>query len=56
VDQSEKKAGADTGAQAPSPEQPVETCEICGSTELEEIRCKVICRNCRTILRTCSDL
>jgi hypothetical protein len=31
-------------------------CDICGSTELEEIRCKIICRNCHTILSTCSDL
>ena len=33
-----------------------ETCDVCGSTDLMEIRCKVVCRNCRTILRTCSDL
>jgi hypothetical protein len=31
-------------------------CDICGSTDLAEIRCKVICRNCRTILQSCADL
>lgn len=33
-----------------------ECCDICGSRDLAELRCKVICRNCHTILRTCSDL
>lgn len=31
-------------------------CDVCGSTDLAEIRCKVICRNCRTILQSCADL
>ena len=31
-------------------------CDVCGSAELDEIRCKVICRNCRTILQSCADL
>jgi hypothetical protein len=31
-------------------------CDVCGSSELAEIRCKVICRNCRTILKSCADL
>jgi hypothetical protein len=35
---------------------PAETCDVCGSADIVEIRCKYICRNCRTILRTCSDL
>ena len=32
------------------------TCDICGSTDVQEIRCKVICRNCGTILQSCADL
>ena len=39
-----------------TPGADAETCDVCGSTDLAEIRCKVICRNCHTILRTCSDL
>ena len=35
---------------------PSETCDVCGSADLREIRCKVICGNCRTILRSCADL
>jgi hypothetical protein len=31
-------------------------CDVCGSVDLTEIRCKVICRNCRTILQSCADL
>ena len=33
-----------------------EVCDVCGSTEIVEIKCKVVCRNCGTILRSCSDL
>lgn len=44
---------------APAPSasaDPDAVCEICGSTKLAEIRCKTICLNCHTILKTCSDL
>jgi rubredoxin len=33
----------------------VEVCDVCGSTNVEEIKCKLICRNCGTILRSCAD-
>ena len=33
-----------------------EACEVCGSTNVKEIRCKLICQNCGTILRSCADL
>jgi transcription initiation factor TFIIIB Brf1 subunit/transcription initiation factor TFIIB len=33
-----------------------EVCEICGSTNVKEIKCKLICQNCGTILRSCADL
>jgi hypothetical protein len=34
----------------------IEVCDVCGSTETRQFKCKVICLNCGTILRTCSDL
>ena len=33
----------------------VEVCDVCGSTNIKEIKCKVICLNCGTILKTCAD-
>ncbi len=33
-----------------------EVCDVCGSSNLLSIKCKVVCRNCGTILRSCSDL
>lgn len=33
-----------------------EVCEVCGSTNVKEIKCKLICQNCGTILRSCADL
>jgi hypothetical protein len=33
-----------------------EPCEICGAREVLWLRCKLICRNCQTILKTCADL
>jgi hypothetical protein len=33
-----------------------DVCEVCGSSDVKEIKCKVICQNCGTILRTCADL
>jgi hypothetical protein len=35
---------------------PADVCEVCGSTNVKEIKCKVVCLNCGTILKTCSDL
>ena len=34
----------------------VDVCDVCGSTNVREIKCKVVCLNCGTILKTCSDL
>lgn len=43
-----------------SPESPLpvehSSCPVCGATSLQEIRCKVICLNCRTIVQSCADL
>ncbi len=33
-----------------------ESCVVCGSTDLREVKCKTICGNCGTILRSCADL
>lgn len=33
-----------------------DTCPVCGSDRVAEIRCKVICQNCKTILQSCADL
>jgi hypothetical protein len=33
-----------------------EACDLCGATALVERKCKVICMNCGSILRTCADL
>jgi hypothetical protein len=33
-----------------------EVCDVCGSTNVKEIKCKLICQNCGTILRSCADL
>ncbi|HEV2180052.1 MAG TPA: hypothetical protein VGR59_07010 [Gemmatimonadaceae bacterium] len=38
----------------PAPELP--SCDICGSTDLAWLRCKLICNQCHTILMTCGDL
>ena len=35
---------------------PVEVCDVCGSTDIKEIKCKLICQNCGTILKSCADL
>ncbi len=33
-----------------------DVCDVCGFAQLVQIKCKVQCRNCGTILRSCSDL
>jgi hypothetical protein len=38
------------------PRPPRETCDVCGSDALYELKCKVVCRNCRNIVRSCADL
>jgi hypothetical protein len=35
---------------------PGEVCDICGSSQVKEIKCKLICQNCGTILKSCADL
>jgi len=33
-----------------------DVCDVCGSANVQEIKCKLICGNCGTILRSCADL
>ena len=35
---------------------PSEVCDHCGSTDVEWVKCKMICRNCRQINKSCADL
>jgi hypothetical protein len=35
---------------------PAEVCDVCGSSDIKEIKCKVVCQNCGTILKSCADL
>ena len=45
------------GAARPTGVQPDgESCEICGSQRLTWRSCKLICSNCRSILKSCADL
>jgi hypothetical protein len=51
--------GPEPAAPAPVPEAAApdeEACELCGSTSTEWRRCKLVCLNCRQILRSCADL
>ena len=34
----------------------VERCEVCGAAELWWRSCKLVCRNCRSIVKSCADL
>lgn len=37
-------------------EAPPQVCDHCGSTAVEWVKCKLICRNCRQIVKSCADL
>jgi len=40
-----------------SPLPPVEEqCDHCASPDLHWVKCKLICRNCRQIVKSCADL
>lgn len=40
-----------------APETPfLDACPLCGCRQLQSLRCKTICGNCRTILQSCADL
>jgi hypothetical protein len=33
-----------------------DVCDVCGAAALVHLKCKVICRNCGTIIKSCADL
>lgn len=33
-----------------------ETCDICGSADVRWVKCKLVCGNCRAIVKSCADL
>ncbi len=33
-----------------------ETCDVCGSALISWRKCKLVCLNCGTILKSCADL
>jgi hypothetical protein len=47
---------ATTAAMTPAAVLTGATCEVCGVAAVVERKCKVICLNCHTILKTCADL
>ena len=34
----------------------IDVCDVCGSADIKQFKCKLICQNCGAILKTCSDL
>jgi hypothetical protein len=38
------------------PPQTADVCDICGSTALEWRKCKLVCLQCRSIVKSCADL
>ncbi|HEX7239291.1 MAG TPA: hypothetical protein VF263_03415 [Longimicrobiaceae bacterium] len=33
-----------------------ETCDVCGSARMEWRKCKLVCLDCRQIVKSCADL
>lgn len=48
------RRGSDVSAPEPPPE--VERCDWCGSTDLWWRNCKLLCRSCSAIVKSCADL
>lgn len=54
---------AEPAEPAPDPAPPLpadgtagEECDLCGSLRTEWRKCKLVCLNCRQILKSCADL
>lgn len=43
-------------APAPAPEGLDESCDVCGSARTEWRKCKLVCLDCRQIVKSCADL
>lgn len=44
------------GPETPDRVTDADTCDVCGSDRLEWRLCKLICGNCRAIVKSCADL
>jgi hypothetical protein len=40
----------------PPPPEPEDVCDLCGSVDVVWWQCKLLCRNCGAIVRSCADL
>ena len=45
-----------TGALPAAAAEPAEQCDWCGSTDLVWRNCKLLCRSCSAIVKSCADL
>jgi hypothetical protein len=41
---------------APSPAKSEDLCEVCGSDQVSWRNCKLLCANCKSIVKSCADL
>ncbi len=41
---------------SPATSEPPEQCDWCGSTDLWWRNCKLLCRSCSAIVKSCADL
>jgi hypothetical protein len=48
------RAPIEEARRAPSPD--AETCDWCGSTDVWWHHCKLLCRGCNAIVKSCADL
>lgn len=49
-------SAADDASSEPPPTADVERCDWCGSTDLWWRNCKMLCRSCQGIVKSCADL
>ena len=49
-------AGEEPPPEAAAPPSEPDRCEVCGSERLSWRSCKLICANCRSIVKSCADL
>ena len=56
VDSASLEASGEPPSAAPQPAPEAETCDWCGSTDLWWRNCKLLCRSCHAIVKSCADL
>ncbi len=56
VDAIAPSEGSHAGTRGASETPFLDACPLCGCRQLQSLRCKTICGNCRTILQSCADL